>query len=125
MEHCHSTFGHPKTVGPLESICSSSDSETEIRLVTTKRYVSETDDESSSYQGQASRQPGHSSLRIGHTNLTHIQLTEPQQPGLTRLAGEGPYPSRTETADQQPARPQSPIRAVVTLGDEDGAEQRW
>jgi len=48
MEHCHSTSGHPKTVEPLESICSSSDSETKIRPVTTIRYVSETDDESSS-----------------------------------------------------------------------------
>ena len=125
MEQCHSTSGHPRTVGPLEIICSSSDSETEIRPVTTKRYVSETEDESSSDQGQASRQPGHPFLTIGHTSLAHVQLTEQQQPGLTRLAGEGPNPSRTKAADQQAAGPQCPIGAGGTPGDEDGAEQRW
>jgi len=94
-EQYYSTSGYPKTVGPLESICSSSDSEAEIRPVTTKRYVLETEDEYSSDQGQASRQPGHSSAATG------------------------------QAADQQPARPQSPIRAGVTPGDENGAEQRW
>jgi len=52
---------------PLDSICSSSDSEVEIRPVSTRRYVSETEDEDASDQGLDSRQPGPSSPKTGLT----------------------------------------------------------
>jgi len=116
---------YSETERPLESIHSSSDSEAEIRPVTSKRYALETEDEYSSDLGQDPRQPGHSPAATGQTSLAHEQPTEQQQPHLTRPACEGPNPSHVEATEQQPARPESPIRAGGTPGDEDGAEQRW
>ena len=63
VEQHASTHESPATPEPHESICSSSDSETEARPVYTRRYVSETEDELLSDGGEVSRKPSPSSLQ--------------------------------------------------------------
>jgi hypothetical protein len=126
--------GQPANQEPPESICSSSDSEVEIRPVTTRRYVSETEDEDASDKGLDSRHPGPSSPKAGQNDLAHERLTETdQEPGLSRSAGDGSFPSQENVAyhSHQVTRPHtqsSPIRAEAILSNDDTAtpdEQQW
>ena len=63
VEQHASTHESPATPEPHDSICSSSDSETEARPVYTRRYVSEREDELLSDRGEVSRQPRPSFLQ--------------------------------------------------------------
>ena len=123
VEHCPPT---PRPE-PLESICSSSDSEPEIRIVPTIGHVSETEDEISSDEGQCTRKLSPKSPAIGQSRLAQRQLTETTQPGLSLQAGESPSPRHIETVspEHMHTRPQSPIGARESPGDEDKAEHEW
>jgi hypothetical protein len=98
----------------LESICSSSDSEPETRPLHSKRYVSETEDETYSDQGEDLRQPSPSSATTDET--TPGREISVERPGLLQPTGEGTPPSQVETLN-----PPSPIGAEDTPSDDDNA----
>jgi hypothetical protein len=104
------TKGHSATSELHDIICPSSDSETESCLVPTRRYISETEDEVTSDQGQMSRQLSPSPPRTGQTSLAHRHIPESRQlPGLERLVGDGLPPSRTDVDDQEPQVTRMPL----------------
>ena len=104
--------GCSKTTELLESKCSSSVSEIEIGLVP-NRYVSETESELFSDQGEVTREPGPSPPIIGKNSSARRTSTEYEtQPSLTRPAGEDPSPSQ-EGATKLVIRMSSPTFPIV------------
>jgi hypothetical protein len=82
-------------------ICPGSDSKTESRPVPTGRYISETEDEATSNQGQISRQLSPSSPRTGQTSLADTRLNVDN----CRASSSWPVmgsPSREDADDREP-----------------------
>jgi len=85
---------------PQESICSISESAAESGPVPTRRYVSETEDELFSDQGEVYQQPNPSSSGIGENSTERRNSTElERQLGLNQPADEGSPPSQEEETD--------------------------
>ena len=76
-------------------ICSSSDSETESRPVTTRRIIQETEDEDTTDEGQDSQQLSPSSPKNGQTSKTELR----EMLSLERPAGNGPTSSQEDADD--------------------------
>jgi hypothetical protein len=129
VEQYKATTRHSATPKQHDIICASSDSETESRLVPNRRYISETEDEVTSDQGQMSRQLSPSPPRTGQTSLAHRRMTELRQsPGLERLVGDGLPPSQTDVDDQEEQVTRVPSivsGATEDLGSTTMTEQEW
>jgi hypothetical protein len=123
------THGNSATPELNDTICLSSDSETEPRPVPAGCHISETEDEDTSYQGQNSRQLRLSSPRTGQTSLAHRQRTElGDLPGLEWPAGDGPPPSPKDANDCEPQVSTPPLEengAIADVGSTTMTEEEW
>ena len=121
VEQHASTHVSPVTPEPHESICSSSDSEPEVRPVYTRRYVSETEDELLSDGGEVYRQPSPSSLKEGVvTPAREPTANDEEMPVLPRPTGDGSPLNQARRVDGT-INLQCPIGAGVSPSEDDRA----
>jgi len=119
------TSGPKRTPEPPEIICSSSDSEPDIRAAKKRKYISETEDELFSDDGEVSQQPSRS-YPVTKKPTPARDTAVRQLPGLLQPTGNGSPSSREEATYQKQGEgetpnPPSPIGARGNPGDEDKA----